>query len=148
MNLFAFIYLLSATGVLVLATTILTINPRQLTNQLFFLVSIVNVVLGFITFELYVAETVETAQFWQRLSFLWPIVIGAYLHFAIDYTEILNRLTKKVRYSLTYIPGDRCHVRFLSGNGSPHLFPVWRRGTAWSLRCLCHRLPQRLVHDE
>lgn len=78
-------------------------NPRSRLNILIAFLSIFTGFLAFIEFEYRLAETVQTAFFWLKISTLWPLIPSLLLHISLVFTKS-GYLKNKLIYILIYLP--------------------------------------------
>ncbi|MBE3122452.1 MAG: PAS domain S-box protein [Thermoplasmata archaeon] len=79
-------------------------NRKQLLNKIFFLLCMSLAFWAFTEFMLRQAESLETANFWFNMNFLWPFSLAFPLHFMLIYTEKTSVLKNKLTYLLVYAP--------------------------------------------
>ncbi len=79
------------------------LNRKATINRLFALVMLANAYWALGEFMLVRAPNVETAWFWNKFLFLWPLIISVALHFTLVFTEN-SILKKKTAYLLIYLP--------------------------------------------
>ncbi|MFA6001852.1 MAG: diguanylate cyclase [Thermoleophilia bacterium] len=103
--LFSTISFLAAAVCLLFGTMVLLKNSHSRLNRVFMLLCISVAYWGFMEFELRHSATLEQAEFWFRLNFLWPLSIALLVHFVLVFTQqrwlTENRLTYLVLYGLT-----------------------------------------------
>ncbi|MEF8849046.1 MAG: histidine kinase N-terminal 7TM domain-containing protein, partial [Candidatus Thermoplasmatota archaeon] len=73
-------------------------------NRVFFLFTLLGVYWAVSGFGLRTADTFQQAYIWQKIGFLWPLAISAFLHFAIIYTKGKSFFKNKTRYLFLYGP--------------------------------------------
>lgn len=78
-------------------------NPRSQLNILIAFLSIFTGFLAFIEFEYRLAETVQAAFFWLKISTLWPLIPSLLLHISLVFTKS-GYLKNKLIYILIYLP--------------------------------------------
>jgi PAS domain S-box-containing protein len=104
MNIFVLSSLLAAGVTTFLGTYALNRNPKGALNRVFFLYCLAGAASSFAEFEYGQAESLATAWFWLRASFLWIFAIPLELHFVMLFTERTKLLERRSTYLLLYIP--------------------------------------------
>lgn len=103
MNLYAWLSLCSALTCVALSVVVFSLNRKKLLNKLFLLAALAGFYYTFTEFMMWQASSVEVANFWNKMGFLWPFFAVLVLHFCLVYVES-NWLKKKVTYLVLYLP--------------------------------------------
>jgi PAS domain S-box-containing protein len=104
MNIFILSSLLACVTTAFLGTFVLLRNPKELSNQIFFLYCLAGSLASFTEFAYRQAESFATALFWLRASFPWIFSLPLELHFVMLLTESTKLLKRKSTYLLLYVP--------------------------------------------
>lgn len=104
MNLFTLSSLLVSVICLFIGNFIYYKNPGNNLNRLVAILAFLIAFLAFTEFGYRQAETIETAQFWLRLSTLWPLVPSILIHISLMFTDKRKLLEHLSTYVLIYIP--------------------------------------------
>jgi len=103
MNLYAWFSLCSSLTSAVLGVIVFSLNRRKLLNKLFLLTALAGFYWTFTEFMMWQASSVDVANFWNKMGFLWPFFAVLVLHFSLAYVES-NWLKKKTTYLFLYLP--------------------------------------------
>jgi len=103
MNLYAWLSLCSSLTCVGLGSVVFALSRKRLLNKLFLLAALAGFYYTFTEFMMWQATSVEVANFWNRMGFLWPFFAVLVLHFSLVYVES-NWLKKKITYVLLYLP--------------------------------------------
>lgn len=103
MNLYAWLSLCSSLTSVVLGIIVFSLNRKKLLNKLFLLTALAGFYWAFTEFMMWQASSVEAANFWSKMGFLWPFFAVLVLHFSLVYVES-NWLKKKTAYLFLYLP--------------------------------------------
>lgn len=103
MNIYALLSLSAFITCFFLGNFIYHKNPWSRLNILIAFLSIFTGFLAFIEFEYRLAETVQTAFFWLKISTIWPLVPSLLLHISLVFTKS-GYLKNKLIYILIYLP--------------------------------------------
>jgi len=103
MNVYAWLSLASSMTSAVLGIIIFSLNRKRRLNKLFLFTAVAGVYWTFTEFMMWQAANAETANFWNKMGFLWPFFAVLVLHFSMVYTEN-NWLKNKFTYLLLYLP--------------------------------------------
>jgi len=109
---------------------VLTRNPRERLNQVFFLLSFIISAWAFIEFQFRIAQDYNEAMLWLHFAFFWPLPAAILIHFVLIFTGHSRFLSRPWNYVLIYGPAAVITTTlFLSESYSS--FPVERRW-GWS----------------
>src|SRR4030042_4549527 len=103
MNLYAWLSLCSSLTSVVLGIIVFSLNRKRLLNKLFLLTALAGFYWAFTEFMMWQASSVEVANFWNKMGFLWPFFAVLVLHFSLVYVDS-NWLKKKTTYLFLYLP--------------------------------------------
>ena len=103
MNLYAWLSLCSSLTSAVLGIIVFSLNRKKLLNKLFLLTAFTGFYWTFTEFMMWQASSVEVANFWNKMGFLWPFFAVLVLHFSLVYVES-NWLKKKTACLFLYLP--------------------------------------------
>jgi PAS domain S-box-containing protein len=103
MNVYAWLSLFASMTSAILGIIVFSLNRKKLLNKLFLLAALAGFYWTFTEFMMWQASSVEVANFWNKMGFLWPFFAVLVLHFSLVYTES-NWLKNKVTYLLLYLP--------------------------------------------
>jgi PAS domain S-box-containing protein len=103
MNLYAWLSLCSSLTSAVLGVIVFSLNRRKLLNKLFLLTALAGFYWAFTEFMMWQASSVDVANFWNKMGFLWPFFAVLVLHFSLAYVES-DWLKKKTTYLFLYLP--------------------------------------------
>ena len=103
MNLYALLSLCASGICIALGVTVYFLNQKSSLNKLFMLTMATNAYCAFCEFMLRQSTSLEAAQLWSKLLFLWAFFIAFSLHFTLAYTES-NLLKSKLTYVGLYLP--------------------------------------------
>ncbi len=103
MNIYPWISIFSCLFCAVLGTIVYLINRKRMLNKLFLATTLAGAYWAFTEFMMWQASSYETAYFWNKMGFLWPLFPAFVLHFSLLFTES-SWLKTKVTYLLLYIP--------------------------------------------
>jgi diguanylate cyclase (GGDEF)-like protein/PAS domain S-box-containing protein len=103
-NVLALFSLLSCVVVAFQGSFVLHRNPRNVLNQVFFLLCLSGAYLAFAEFEFRQAESFATAYFWLKVGALWGFVLPLELHFVLLFTERPKLLKNRLTYFVLYAP--------------------------------------------
>jgi PAS domain S-box-containing protein len=103
MNLYALLSLCASAISITLGISVYLLNRKALINKLFMGMMLFNAYWAFVTFMMSQSPTLVGAIFWNKVLFLWPILVALMLHFTLAFTE--NELLKnKLVYVALYFP--------------------------------------------
>ncbi len=103
MNIYALLSLCASGICIALGVTVYFLNRKSSLNKLLTLTMATNAYCAFCEFMVRQATTLETAQLWSKLLFVWPFFIAFSLHFTLAFTES-NLLKSKLTYVGLYFP--------------------------------------------
>jgi len=103
MNVYAWLSLSASMTSAILGIIVFSLNRKKLLNKLFLLAALAGFYWTFTEFMMWQANSVEVANFWSKMGFLWPFFAALVLHFSLVYTEN-NWLKNKFTYLLLYLP--------------------------------------------
>lgn len=104
MNIYALISLLASGICFFLGNFIYYKNPENRLNRLVVILCILAAFLAFTEFGYRQAETMATAEFWLKLSTLWPFVPALLINISLVFTEKTKFLKHKLTYFIIYAP--------------------------------------------
>ena len=104
MNIYALISLLASGVCFFLGNFIYYKNPENRLNRLVVILCILVAFLAFTEFGYRQAETMATAEFWLKLSTLWPFVPALLINISLVFTEKTELLKHKITYFIIYAP--------------------------------------------
>ena len=103
MNLYAWFSLCSSLTSAVLGIIVFSLNRKKLLNKLFLLTALAGFYWAFTEFMMWQASSVDVANFWNKMGFLWPFFAVLVLHFSLAYVES-DWLKKKTTCLFLYLP--------------------------------------------
>jgi PAS domain S-box-containing protein len=103
MNIYALLSLCASAICIALGVSVYFLNRKSSLNKLFMLTMAINAYWAFSEFMLRQATTVEMAELWNKILFLWPFFVALTLHFTLAFTES-NLLKSKLTYAAMYFP--------------------------------------------
>lgn len=115
MSIFILSSLLAFAATAFLGIYVLLRNPKELSNQIFFLYCLTGSLASFTEFGYRQAESFATAQFWIRASFPWISSLPLELHFVMLLTERTKLLKRKSTYLLLYVPALTFSILWVTG---------------------------------
>lgn len=104
MNPYAFISLFSFIVTFFLGNFIYYKNPNNRLNKLIAILCFLVAYLSFVEFGLRQSETISTAYFWLKATFLWPLLTPLLLTIILEVTKRNNLLKNKIFIFLLFIP--------------------------------------------
>ncbi len=104
MNPYAFISLFSFIVTFFLGNFIYYKNPNNRLNKLIAILCFLVAYLSFVEFGLRQSETIVTAYFWLKATFLWPLLTPLLLTIILEVTKRNNLLKNKIFIFLLFIP--------------------------------------------
>ncbi|XHH09051.1 MAG: PAS domain S-box protein [Candidatus Bathyarchaeia archaeon] len=99
------------------------LNSKKTLNKLFLATTLSGTYWIFTEFMMWQSNTYETAYFWNKMGFLWPLFPAFVLHFSLFFTES-SWLKSKITYVLIYLPAALFALLDITTelvNGSPTL---------------------------
>ncbi|MCW4019574.1 MAG: ATP-binding protein [Candidatus Bathyarchaeota archaeon] len=103
MNIFAVLSLTASALCFVIGYSVYFLNRKELLNKLFFLAFLITSYCAFSEFMMRQAVDFETAYFWAKVGFLWPLSMTFLLHFGLVFIQS-KVLKNKLTYVLLYGP--------------------------------------------
>lgn len=116
MNPYAILSLLSSIITIFLGNFIYYKNPNNRLNQLIAVLCFLVAYLSFVEFGLRQAETIFTAYYWLKATFLWPFLTPLLLTIVLVVTGRYNFLRNKLYMILIYIPSIIISLLTFQGN--------------------------------
>lgn len=104
MNPYALISIIASFICVLLANFIYYHNPKNRLNQIMAILALFVGFLAFVEFVYRQAETLSTAIFWIKISFLWPFVPALMLNIALIFRGEFEFRENKIKYFLIYTP--------------------------------------------
>lgn len=116
MNPFAILSLLSSVITIFLGNFIYYKNPNNRLNQLIGVLCFLVAYLSFVEFGLRQAETIYTAYYWLKATFLWPFLTPLLLTIVLVVTRRHNFLKNRLFLAILFIPSVLISFFTLQGN--------------------------------
>jgi PAS domain S-box-containing protein len=104
MNNFALMSIFASFIALMLGNFIYYTNPKNSLNRIIALLSIFIGFLAFVEFAYRQAGNLDTAYFWLKVSFIWPLVPALLINIAIIFGGKFRYLKQRITYVLIYLP--------------------------------------------
>lgn len=102
-SIFALLSLLTTITSSLFGTIVFYMKKEDQDNRVYFTLAIMYAYWAFTEFMFRQADLASTAEFWAKLSFIWPFCVALGLHFALTFTK--NKILKKpLTYALLYFP--------------------------------------------
>ena len=125
MNPYAIISLFSFIVAFFLGNFIYYKNPNNRLNKLIAILCFLVAYLSFVEFGLRQSETISTAYFWLKGTFLWPLLTPLLIIIILEVTK-RNHLIKKQNFHLLIIFTFNYHIINNSFNQSNHRWIEFR----------------------
>ncbi len=103
MNIYALLSLCASGICIALGVSVYFLNQKSTLNRLFMLTMVTNAYCAFCEFMLRQSTSLEAAQLWSNLLFVYAFFVAFALHFTLAYTES-NLLKNKLAYVGLYLP--------------------------------------------
>lgn len=103
MNIYALLSLCASGICIALGVSVYFLNRKSALNKLFMLTMAANAYWAFCEFMMRQATTIEIAELWSKILFLWPFFVSLTLHFTLAFTES-SLLKSKLTYLGLYFP--------------------------------------------
>lgn len=116
MNPYAILSLISSVVTIFLGNFIYYKNPNNRLNQLLAVLCFLVAYLSFVEFGLRQAETISTAYYWLKATFLWPFLTPLLLNIVLIVTKRDEFLKNRLYFALLYIPSLFISLLTLQGN--------------------------------
>ena len=104
MNIFAFMSIFASFIAILLGNFIYYSNPKNSLNRFIALLSILIGFLAFVEFAYRQASNLDTAFFWLKISFIWPLVPALLINIALLFGAKFRFLKQRVIYVIIYPP--------------------------------------------
>ena len=104
MNNFAFMSIIASFISIMLGNFIYYSNPKNSLNRIIAVLSIFVGFLAFVEFAYRQAGNLDTAYFWLKISFLWPLVPALLMNISLLFGEKFRYLKPRMTYVLIYLP--------------------------------------------
>ena len=105
MNIFLIFSFISFVVYLILGIGVYYHSPRQPLNKVFSAFCVVASYIAITDYMFSSAGSVEMAQLWLRIRFLWPLIIPLQLHFVLMFTKKEKIAENPIYLVLFYLPG-------------------------------------------
>ena len=131
-SIFAWLSLLSAITCAVFGTIVFFLRKEE-EVRVYSALAIAYAYWAFTEFMLRQADLPSTAEFWAKLSFLWPICVALALHFVLAFTK--NKILRnKITYVILYAPAIVFSYIDLTTNliFGPTVLNYWGYSRSWS----------------
>lgn len=126
MSVYAIISLIASLTALIFGTTIITKNPKNSRNILFFILSVIGCSTAFFEYKLRSSELLESAYFWYKLLGIWPLTVSFAFHFAADFSGYIKRISLKIITGLIHLTAVYfCFIQIASNRISIELREIY-----------------------
>lgn len=87
---------------LFLGVYVLILQPKHRLNKIFFWFCLSIFYWGFMEFQTRISTDADIAFLWNELIFMWPFTIALLLHFVMEYTGYIKKVSRKAFYLIAY----------------------------------------------